>query len=465
MTKTIVVKPLGLVLRKAGLVSSEQIEKALKESLLLPQCKIGEILAIRGLIKPQTADFFAEVWPHLLKSKKIQPLGEYLQAASLINDQQVKQILNIQSHNSLKFGKIAVEQGLISQSTLDFFLEHLNLIKNEEKINIYPEKIALELDRIEKQLLKNQKCEALQILTYYNKIRQQGKIVAQGNLVERELLASGIVVLKDNLIEITNPNYSEVFNEDWVEKELAKLQPYNQIRLKLFNIENKADIPYKILNAVNRWTDHQPLLTQKLYQLIREKSTYINPGQEELVIEELTYKYIIDNWHKGAAAQHFKNIQDRIINNEFCSAIKLLESYKKVWRLKEVKEDFSPEQKELLDIGLIKLKHNIISVSNLIYQAVFDLPWIENQLQIAKQLNNTNNQTAAKAMVENEIPTTTSNFIPQKKSHKSFVQIIVIAVSLISIPLFYNLVEGRSQPDQLIEQGNSLSEQPLYNNF
>lgn len=451
MAKTIVVKPLGLVLRKAGLVSSEQVETALKESFILPKCKIGEVLAIRGLIKPQTADFFAEIWPDILATKKLQPLGQYLQDASLINEQQVTKVLKIQSRNSSKFGKIAVEQGLISQSTLDFFLEHLKLIKAGEVINVYPEAVALELDRIESYLLKNQKCEPVKLLQKYNHLRQQGSVIARGDLQERELLASGVAILEQNFLKIAKANYLVTFNEDWVEKELANLQPYNQIRLKMFDLESKAELPYKILNAVNKWTNHQPDLTQKLYQLIQKQSIYITPGEEENIVEELTYQYLIGNWERGIAAKHFQKICDRIMQNKSCAAKNLLQSYKKVWQLKEVNVDNSIEQKELLNLGLIKLHRNRISVSNPIYQAVFDLQWIEAKLSLVNQLDKLNYNNSA----EVARPILPKKLVTKPQYQKSILAILTILISLITISLLFQLAEKRSQKPELIKQKSS----------
>lgn len=452
MAKTIIVKPLGLVLCKAGLVSSEQVETALKESSILPKYRIGEILAIRGLIKPQTADFFAEIWPDILMTKKQQPLGQYLQEASLINEQQIARVLKIQSHNSTKkFGKIVVEQGLISQATLDFFLDHLNLIQKEEVINICSESVALELERIESYLLNNQKCEPAKLLQKYNKLGKQGAVIPKGDLLERELLASGIAIVERNLIKIAKPIYLETFDKDWVEKELANLQPYNQIRLKMFNLEKKAELPYKIINVVNKWTNHQPYLTQKLYQLIQEKANYITPGEEENVVEELTYQYIIHNWSKGIAAKHFQAICDRIRQNEYCSPKDLLISYKKVWQLKEVNVDKSIKQRELLNIGLVKLDRNRIKVSNQIYEAVFDLQWIEEKLRLMNQFKNSNR---AKSVTVN-LPTLPEISVSKSKSRKKILQIVAIITSLIAIPFFFKLFDQRSQYNEIIEQKNS----------
>ena len=50
-------KPLGEILVEAGLVSLAQIEIALQEQSQ-SNLKIGEILALHGWIKQETADFF-----------------------------------------------------------------------------------------------------------------------------------------------------------------------------------------------------------------------------------------------------------------------------------------------------------------------------------------------------------------------------------------------------------------------
>ena len=517
MAKTVVIKPLGLVLRKAGLISSAQVEIALEESLNLPKYKIGEILAIRGWIKPETADFFAEIWPYIIESKSnyqkdtadtaesildytlrssvlfknsrmdsfpqtndklrnlatsqvnlgnesafakaskikkkesvnqnMQPLGQYLKAANLINEQQIERILNIQKNSSANFGKIAVEQGIISQNTLDFFLRHLNLIKTGELIKIYPEAVALELDRIENYLLQNPRCEPINLLQTYGKIRQKGIATASNNLVEQELLASGIVTLDRNIIRITKPIYQANFDEEWLEQELANLKPYNQIRLKMFDLDRKAVIPYKIINTVNHWSNHQPFLTQKLYQIIQAESNYVLPGEEETVIEELIYKYVIENWQSGVAAKHFQTISDRVLKNNNCSTETLLKSYKKIWQLKEIHANNSREQTELLRIGLIKLENNRVSISNPIYQAVFDLQWIEAQLSELK---------LAKSSVETKSANKLLIVSQKVSSGRKKDILLTIAIVILTIPLLKIFRLSQSQPEELREPNSYL---------
>ena len=68
MVKTLIVKPLGLVLQKAGLISDEQLATALQEKTRLSNLKIGEIMAIRGWVKLETANFFCRKVASVIKS-------------------------------------------------------------------------------------------------------------------------------------------------------------------------------------------------------------------------------------------------------------------------------------------------------------------------------------------------------------------------------------------------------------
>jgi hypothetical protein len=120
-------KALGEILQEADLVSSAQIEVVLRDQTIYQDMRIGEILALRGWLKPETADFFVEKWPSLLRQKDKQPLGFYLQEAALLEPGQIKEILNLQRQEEhwVRFGKMAVIHGLLSQKTVDFFLENL----------------------------------------------------------------------------------------------------------------------------------------------------------------------------------------------------------------------------------------------------------------------------------------------------------------------------------------------------
>ena len=125
MSQIITLKPLGETLKHAGLISTPQIEVALRDHEYYQDMRLGEILASRGWIKQETADFFAEEWINLINQKANHPLGFYLKKASLLNDRQIQSILDEQKQNFLRFGTTAVIKGFLKQSTVDFFLKNL----------------------------------------------------------------------------------------------------------------------------------------------------------------------------------------------------------------------------------------------------------------------------------------------------------------------------------------------------
>ncbi len=118
-------KRLGMILLEADLVSVAQIEVALHDQVHSPHLRLGEILAIRGWIQPETADFFAQDWSNLIKQKSRNPLGWYLQQAALLKEGDIKTILDEQKFTGVRFGAVAVLQGILKSTTLDFFLMYL----------------------------------------------------------------------------------------------------------------------------------------------------------------------------------------------------------------------------------------------------------------------------------------------------------------------------------------------------
>lgn len=116
---------LGEILQQAALISPQQVQLALKEQQDHADLKIGEILALHGWIAQDTANFFAQQWLDILKTPRCQPIGYYLQQASLLNEQQVQRILIEQRKMNLPFGELAVLDGFLKPQTRDFFLEQL----------------------------------------------------------------------------------------------------------------------------------------------------------------------------------------------------------------------------------------------------------------------------------------------------------------------------------------------------
>ena len=117
--------PIGHLLQEAGLLTEQQIGELLAEQSYQRHLLFGELSAKKGLIKPTTADFLVEELPQLCAQNKHYRLGEYLQAAGLLSQAQVKSILDQQKFYHLKFGEIAIQQGFLKPKTVEFFLSTL----------------------------------------------------------------------------------------------------------------------------------------------------------------------------------------------------------------------------------------------------------------------------------------------------------------------------------------------------
>lgn len=81
------------------------------------------------------------------------------------------------------------------------------------------------LRTIRDRLLCNEQ-RASRLLGLYLQILQQGGVPADDSPEKIELLLSGLVVKKQGSLQVYNRIYQEVFNLEWVEKQLKKLRPY-----------------------------------------------------------------------------------------------------------------------------------------------------------------------------------------------------------------------------------------------
>ena len=126
-TKTKTKTKLGVILREADLVSSSQIKTALEYQKNNSFLRLGEILSIQGITKPRTCDFFALEWHKYIELEYRKPLGYYLVRAGLLKKSELKSILSEQQQEQsrYRFGTIAVTEGFIKSSTIDFFLKYL----------------------------------------------------------------------------------------------------------------------------------------------------------------------------------------------------------------------------------------------------------------------------------------------------------------------------------------------------
>jgi hypothetical protein len=150
-------KPLGQVLEEAGLVNEGQLKVALMEQDIYPNLRIGEILALHSWIKQETADFFAEKMPQLIKKEGSElKIGNFFHQAYLLSEKDIENILSEQKQTGIKFGSIAVLKGYLKQQTLDFFLKYFTLESSKKTDFQYKDKDTLTQKRLSISSQNNQ---------------------------------------------------------------------------------------------------------------------------------------------------------------------------------------------------------------------------------------------------------------------------------------------------------------------
>ncbi|MEG4519925.1 MULTISPECIES: WD40 domain-containing protein [unclassified Microcoleus] len=113
----------------------------------------------------------------------------------------------------------------IPPGTEGFFVESLvrSQILNKWESQDEPEHLKTIRDR----LLRDEQ-RAGRLLSIYQQILQNVEIPTDDSREQIELLLSGLVIKKQGYLQVKNKIYQEVFNREWVEKQLGQLRPYSQ---------------------------------------------------------------------------------------------------------------------------------------------------------------------------------------------------------------------------------------------
>jgi DNA-binding response OmpR family regulator len=169
--------------------------------------------------------------------------------------------------------------------------------------------------------------------------------------------------------------------------------------------------PKTVIQQILYWTGGQPFLTQKLCYLVRmaghktgenkDNSASVltssslplcassSPSDESRWVDQLVHTCIIENWESQDEPEHLKTIRHRLCRsssgNRFVKneqrAGRIMGIYRQVLHNQNVLSDDSPEQVELLLSGLLVKCDGTLKVRNRIYHAVFNLEWVNKQLE------------------------------------------------------------------------------------
>lgn len=296
-----------------------------------------------------------------MKSVALKPLGKVLEEAGLVSNAQVRAALDIQSkYGQFKFGTILVTLGILKHKTIDFFVDqfpkYLEQPKNQP-LGWYLEQAALIDSRQIGIILQEQKRTG----------KLFGELTVEKGWLKKRTLNFFLKHLSAN-------------------KTKTHLTPTSsQEAVKSSNSKTKAAqcaSNYSLLKEVFFWTGGHPLLTQHVCQIISDSEEFIPAGVEVIWVEKLVHDYVINNWKNKHLGGFFKTVENYILNNKVCSPRDLLKLYLKVLQQETSPIDNSKEEQELIRLGLVVAKENQLTVSNRIYQSIFNSEWVEKQLMI-----------------------------------------------------------------------------------
>ncbi len=286
------------------------------------------------------------------------------------------------------------------------------------------------------------------MLKLYLEILRNGEITDDGSLDQIELRLTGLVVEDRQKLKVYNKIYRNVFNETWVTTELNKIPPYidkyevwlnsgedatkllsdqdleealkwseNQdinesekrfLELSEIAAKRKAQIARQgaayqlaekqltpkfeenqraaLIEEILAWTSGNLELTEIVIRLLIDKKNELREGQEKPVIEQLIQKNIVENWLQNKAAAHLQKIQNSLLIPDK-NVRSTLETYQDILQGR-VLADNKPEKLALQQAELVIKNDEYLEVTNRIYQEVFNVKWVKQELEKLVEVEN-----------------------------------------------------------------------------
>jgi WD40 repeat protein len=145
------------------------------------------------------------------------------------------------------------------------------------------------LRTIRDRLLANEK-DVGRLLGLYQKILQQQEINADRSYFSIELRLSGLVLEKQGNLTVYNPIYQAVFNQKWLDKQLASLRPYSQAIAAWLASERRDEsrlLRGKALKDAQNWASFHKL-TEQDYQFLNASERLDKEEQKKTFLAERT---------------------------------------------------------------------------------------------------------------------------------------------------------------------------------
>jgi hypothetical protein len=281
------------------------------------------------------------------------------------------------------------------------------------------------------------------MLQIYQQILDRGEVDDDSSLDLIYLVLTGLVVKYNGKLKAYNKIYKRVFSPAWIREELEKIPPYfekfeswkesgrnefsllsgsevddalnwskdKQISeletqfLRLSKIrESESNQKLKrqsarqsvqsqlesvfngeqlsiIVDEVLSWTGSQLQLNEIVCKLLIQQQNSLSVGREREFVKNTIETYIVDNWQQKSASEHLAELSALLTTNQAT-----LEIYKNILESRVSKDD-NPEKLALLEAGLVINNNGFLEISNNIYKQVFNLGWVEQEIESIVKVN------------------------------------------------------------------------------
>lgn len=153
-----------------------------------------------------------------------------------------------------------------------------------------------------------------------------------------------------------------------------------------------VDAPETLLHEILQWTQGQPFLTQKICQLAQRAtqdtlgSRPLHPGNEAEWISHLVRSQVINNWMIQDEPEHLRTVQNYLLHDPTQTG-RVLGLYQRILEDDTTKillnTNLTHKADEIIMLllsGLVVRIGDTLTVRNHIYQEVFSLGWVRQQL-------------------------------------------------------------------------------------
>jgi hypothetical protein len=287
------------------------------------------------------------------------------------------------------------------------------------------------------------------MLKLYLEILRNGEMTDDGSPDQIELRLTGLVVEDRQKLKVYNKIYRNVFNETWVTTELNKIPPYiekyevwlnsgeddtkllydqdlaealtwsknqdinesekrflglseiaakrkaqtarqrqaHQLAEEKLTPEFEENQRAALIEETLAWTGGNLELTEIVIRLLIDNKNELRKGEEKPKIELLIQKNIVENWLQNKAASHFQKIQNSLLTPDK-NVRSRLEIYQEILQQGGVFADNKPEKLALQQAELVIKNDDYLEVTNRIYQEVFNVQWVKQELEKLDKVEN-----------------------------------------------------------------------------